>query len=467
SKVLTFIIHLVTGYYFNRLIEPEFHGNVGLAMSFTSLVNLIWSLELSSLLIRVKAKDNRVLSTAFWAAFGMSSFLSILFIALSGVFTELVDGSPDVRKYIILFSLTFFIFPLGLVPTVKLKQSLKFDLIGIVNFFAKILGILGALVLAILGEKFWSLFVLFGSYAVLMPVFKFIARPWLPSFQFDGAFLKQHAIFNGSLMFNKISGWLTENLDKQLVGKFWGEAALGGYNKAIGFLLMPKTYLVVSISDVLFPALSAENIDEQEKQKRFLDASALVTFLLFPLFFVLAALAQPFTYFYFPEEWDRPTIQWLIVVFSAAGLFSIFNPMFFTVLMSKSKPKFLFNVLLVKRIVLIAGILATFKFGLIALAFGKLGSEIIAFLINLFIGKKELAISRSQFVRSMLAGLLCSLIAAIAAYTLSYFLNGHTSYLINFLACGCLSVVVYFGISPWLNPSGWRFFRNFIANWNE
>ncbi|MBX2845081.1 MAG: hypothetical protein KTR13_02620, partial [Saprospiraceae bacterium] len=47
SKVLTFIIHLVTGYYFNRLIEPEFHGNVGLAMSFTSLVNLIWSLELS------------------------------------------------------------------------------------------------------------------------------------------------------------------------------------------------------------------------------------------------------------------------------------------------------------------------------------------------------------------------------------------------------------------------------------
>ena len=78
------------------------------------------------------------------------------------------------------------------------------------------------------------------------------------------------------------------------MGKFLGPVALGFYEKANSFALMPVNSISDRISGVMFSSFSRHQNDKEKLKEYFVKSVSTVSLLCFPIMFGLVAVSQYF-----------------------------------------------------------------------------------------------------------------------------------------------------------------------------
>ena len=110
--------------------------------------------------------------------------------------------------------------------------------------------------------------------------------------------------FGGTITLNGLIVYVAYNLEKLLLGRYFGPDALGLYGRAYELINLPTRILNSAVGSVAFSALSRLQTDEERIRKYFLAGYSLVVSLTLPTTIVCAVFADDIILVVLGPKWQ-------------------------------------------------------------------------------------------------------------------------------------------------------------------
>jgi O-antigen/teichoic acid export membrane protein len=141
------------------------------------------------------------------------------------------------------------------------------------------------------------------------------ATRWIPGPPRRNAGVRSLMRFGGTLTLNGLVVYIAYNLEKVLLGRFWGAEAIGIYGRAYQLIRTPTDNLNSSIGEVAFAALSRVQDDRSRFRNYFLKGYSLVLAMTIPITVMCAFFANDLIAVLLGPKWN-----------SVAPIFSLLAP---------------------------------------------------------------------------------------------------------------------------------------------
>ena len=311
-----------------RLLGPEPFGVVAVAWLVFGLGNLVADFGLASALIQRKEISTDEIRYVFTLQMLVGLLLTGI-IASSAGWIAMFFRHPEAARVIQAMSLLFVFQSLGQTAIALLRRNLDFRRPQLAQFSSYLIGyICIGVPMAFAGYGAWSLVVanLVQSLLNSAIVYAAVRHPLWPRFR-----LKEHSLFSfgAKVTASNLSSWGLINLDSTLIGRVFGIAELGLYNRAINLVTTPITAIVPSLQSVLFAASARAQEDRPALRRTYLAALGVIGFVCMPPFFALAVVPETVMTGIYGLSWKNaaPLLTPLALAMPFNALLSIGGPM--------------------------------------------------------------------------------------------------------------------------------------------
>lgn len=319
-STVRFAIQLVSLVVLARLLNPADYGLMGMIATATGFAALFRDMGLSVATIQKPDLTHTDVNDAFWLNVYASLGLLIILLLISPLIATFYD-EPRLKFALPVVSLTFLASGCSVQHSAILRRQMKFFQIGLIETLSILSGFLTSLALAFLGAGYWSLV---GG--VLMMdgqtcLFYWLICRWRPS-RPTRLTKGGNLIHVGShmLAINVIS-YFSTNLDRILVGHFFGKSTLGLYNRSISIVSLPTLQLITPISTVMLPMFSRLRDQPDQYQKTILSSLRLMIAITAPAVALMVACPEPVIEVLLGSKWMSATAILPILALSYATHF--------------------------------------------------------------------------------------------------------------------------------------------------
>jgi PST family polysaccharide transporter len=125
--------------------------------------------------------------------------------------------------------------------------------------------------------------------------------------------------YGGSITFNGVIVYVAYNVDKVLLGRYWGADTLGIYGRAYQLINLPTDNLTSTVSQVVFPALARLQNDAERLRSYFVQGYGFFFALVMPLTAGCAIFSNDIVTVFLGPKWT-----------AAAPIFRLLAPTMFT-----------------------------------------------------------------------------------------------------------------------------------------
>lgn len=286
-----------------RLLGPQAFGQAMLIMIVLGFGWLLADAGFGAALIQRPELTEADVSYALGWVLAVSITIGALIVVAAPQLSE-AFGEPALAPMLRLCGALIPLQALSNLPMSLLRRRLDMKRQQLIQVGSYVLGYggVGAL-LALLGFGAWSLVIGFGAQTLIVLVAGYwVVRHTLrPTLRGDGAL----RAFGFSVMGTNLANWAIDNLDRVVVGRFWGAGALGAYSAAGNLARAPVSLLVNAAQSVVFSTASLVQRDSQRLGRGFLGALNMVSLLTFPLFCFLGLHAQVVIHALYGERWQQ------------------------------------------------------------------------------------------------------------------------------------------------------------------
>lgn len=303
-----------------RLLTPSDFGVYAMAWPVLGLVGLFQAMGLSQAIIqKPKLKENEV-SALFWINLLVSLCLTVFLMALAplaGWFYK----EPSVVPLILALSGVFLVQGLGMQPEALLNRKLDFAALGAVSASNAVITLAVSIAACFISPSYWALF--WGSLAGCLwsnGCYWLRAR-WWPSRPSVNKDVFDMVKFGAGITGSNFAGFIERNIDDILIGRNWGSAALGLYDRAYRLLLFPLQQVMAPIGKVMIPILSRLNEEPQRYRRAYFGAMNQILLLILPGAVFLLVMADPFIPFILGESW-----RGAVPIFQALAFIGLLQP---------------------------------------------------------------------------------------------------------------------------------------------
>ena len=382
-----------------RLLTPTEFGIAAAGLFFTQLAMKLSELGFNAALVRAKFIERIHLSTVF-------TINLLVGLAMFGALTALAPavaefyGAPETLNVVRLAAIGFLIFPLGAVPAALLTRNMRFRQTAMVDWFHSLTFAAGTIVLAWLGFSYMSPVYAKVAAIVVQAVSRIAFARWRPSLGISRAALAEIIPFGAGMYAKRLLEYAANHLDNVIVGKLFGMAALGFYDKAFSTMSRILTRFNGGGPNVSFRIFAIIH----DQPQRFAHAYARVvtgaSLVVFPIFGFLIAVAPHLMVVLFGEQW-RPAAA-PFQVLCLAGCFRVLNSYAGAAIQaagwiwSQVWRQVLYTVLIVVTIV------ALRPFGVVGAAVGVLVATLVMTVTMHVLLKRLAAVDWSSLIRPVL-----------------------------------------------------------------
>ena len=316
SQGVTFLASTILA----RLLSPESYGIVGLITVFTGFIMVFSDGGLSYALIRSDfgRTFQRVL-TNLSMFLGAGLFLVTVMAAWPIAYFY---NDPGLVLPIVVLATTFLFKGLGLAQGAVLAKNLQFGYIGKVTLLSNLAQILLSIPMAYLGAGYWALIVPQIIAAIITSVlyerkvklgFKIYPRSYIVV-----VFRHTRKLVGSVIGFSSINYW-ARNSDNMIVGKWYGPADLGIYNRAYSLLLLPLNLITGLFNNILFPNLKKLQSRDGDIEHEYYFVLNVIGCLTFPLTLLFVMFPKELVLLLWGKHWAQ-----------VAGLLPYFGLLIFT-----------------------------------------------------------------------------------------------------------------------------------------
>jgi O-antigen/teichoic acid export membrane protein len=327
---------------FARLAGPTAAGDYALAAAVTGFLTPVAEAGLSQAVVQARDVKPGHVAALVWVNFALGVFIFVLIGVFGPAFAAWYDR-PAVGGLLLLMGATLLITPFGAQHAGLLYRDLHFEKIARIETGSWAGSFLLVLVLCLTGWGAWAMAAGFALRNVLATAgCLWMGRNLVPAGWMKTAAFREIKPYLQFGMYDLGSRWtdfLSNYLDKLIVGKWLGATVLGYYNTAFTLLMLPTARLGYIITRVTFPLYARIREDRPQMQAFFSKISRDVVLLLFPVYTGMMVFSKEITLLLFGEQW-LPAAP-LLVAFGLAGWVRTLSAPFPYLLKGLGKPQWM------------------------------------------------------------------------------------------------------------------------------
>lgn len=318
STVIGSLMQLAQIVVLTHFLDKKDFGLMAMALFVIGISRIFIDMGISNALIYKQHINKYQLSTLFWLNIFIGGILFLIIIAISPFVAHFYE-TPALKGVIDWVAVSFLIIPWGQQFEALLRKNLRFKILAIQDISGKTVGLIVAIVLALLGYGVYALvFASLATSAVFVLVQSFVGfRDYCPKFIFSYRSLKKKGFFSFGLyqMGERLVNYFNSNFDTLLIGKLLGMEALGLYNIAKILAMKPYQILNPIITKVAFPVFSKLQEDTTKLKRAYLKCIQLLTSSNAPIYIFMILFAHPLIHIIFGPEWQAaaPILQLLSI----------------------------------------------------------------------------------------------------------------------------------------------------------
>ena len=342
----TFLLRVGSLMVMARLLDPSDFGLVGMVTAFTGVLGLFRDFGLSAATVqRVEVAEDQI-STLFWINIAVGTFLMLIASAMAPLVARFYH-QPRILWVMVVMASGFLFNANGVQHSALLQRQMRFTILSLIDVLSLLLSIAVGIVMAWKGFGYWALVATSLVPSVVYSIGAWMAAAWVPGMPRCNKGILPLMRFGGTITLNSLVVYFAYNLEKVLLGRFWGAEAVGIYGRAYQLISIPTDNLNSSVGEVAFSALSRLQDDQHRLRSYFLKGYALTLGLTLPLTIICALFANDAIFVVLGPKWN-----------DAAAIFRLLSPTIVIFAMINPFGWFLFSTGRVRRSLKIALVIA-------------------------------------------------------------------------------------------------------------
>jgi O-antigen/teichoic acid export membrane protein len=302
AQAANFLFRLGSLVVLARLLEPKDFGLVGMVTAFTGVLDLFRDFGLSAATVQRSTVTEEQISTLFWINMMFGGLLALLTVLMAPAIAAFYH-EPRLFWVATVLSAGFLFNAAGVQHTAVLQRQMRFAALAVTNTVPLIVGTLIAVAAAMAGYGYWALVAMTVAQPLATTIGLWLVSGWVPGRPHRRAGIRSMMRFGGTLTVNGIIVYLATNLDKVLLGRYWGVDAIGLYGRAYQLTNIPTSNLNSAAGEVAFSALSRLQDDPVRRKNYFLKGYSLVLGFTLPLTLACTLFADDMIHVLLGPKW--------------------------------------------------------------------------------------------------------------------------------------------------------------------
>lgn len=435
NQLISFGVSLILA----RLLMPAEFGLIGMIGIFMGLATVLISSGLSGSIIRTDKPDQADFSTVFiFNLVGSIVLYTLMFIAAP--FIADFFEQPLLISITRLYSLIFVINAFSSVQVMRLHKNLDFKTETKASLLSTLVSALVGTTLAYNGFGVMSLVWMAIVGALVRSSMLWIQSKWQPSLIFDRKKFRYHFSFGSRMMISSVLDILFNNAYTLIIGKYYSPTHLGYYTRADSLKQMPVSNFSSILNKVTFPLFAEIKNDDVRLKSVYKKILKMVVFIIGPVLMLMAALAEPMFRVLFTEKW-LPAVPYFRIL-CITGLLYPLHAYNLNILSVKGRSDLFLRLEIIKKVLIIIILAASFPFGIYGLLWGQVVSSVLAFFINTHYSGKFLTYTSWEQLLDILPAIALTLGMGGVIYAVDFYLQNSSDWMR--LILGSFSGIVFF-----------------------
>ncbi|MBR4458425.1 MAG: lipopolysaccharide biosynthesis protein [Clostridia bacterium] len=434
-------VELIVSIVLARVLLPEQYGSIALVTVVINILQVFVDGGLGNALIQKKNADQVDFSTVFFFNIAFCAVIySLLFLASPLIANFYSD--PELTPVIRVLGLTVLISGVKNVQHAYVSRHMLFHRF----FYATLGGTIGAAVIGIWmayhGYGIWALVAQQIFNVTLDTVILWFTVRWRPTRAFSWQRLKGLYSYGWKILVSRLIDTVYQDIRQLIIGKKYSKSDLAYYNRAKQFPMFITSNINTSINSVLFPAMSSVQ-DEKERVKAMTRRSIRVsTYIMAPLMMGLAACGKPVVQILLTNKW-LPCVPYL-TIFCITYMFQPLHTANLNAIKAMGRSDLFLKLEIIKKVIGIIALVISMQFGVMAMAYSLLITNVIGQVINSWPNKKLLNYAYPEQLMDILPNILTAAGMGLIVYAVEGFgLNKWATLLIQVP----LGVIIYIAAS--------------------
>ena len=459
QRYSTMFISFISGIILARLLTPYDYGCIGMLSIFMVLAEAFIDGGFGSALIQKKNPTQEDYSTIFWWNLCMAVLMySVLYISAPAI-ARFYD-IPLLCNVLRVQGIILFIYAFNIIQKNQLRKKLNFRVLSIVTITTSITSLVITILMAYHGFGVWSLVAQNMVMAAIPALVFWFYIKWRPIWTFSWKSFRELFSFGLYMFLTHLVNQFGNQIQGLLIGRFYSPSTMGLYSKAHGTEKLASQSISQVMTQVTYPLYAEVQDDRKALGNMIKRLTMVLSFLTFPLMFILLLCAKPIFVLLYSDRWlgSVPYFQVLCI----AGLAFCLQSVNYQSISAIGKSKALFVWTLVKRVTGIAFVvLGLIIYGMKGLLMGMVLNTWFSYFVNIGLVSKYIGYKWINQLLDILPMLIASSVAAAVSYYISSLLD------LQLYADGIVKllifVAIYMGWSLVLKPEAYSYSKTILA----
>lgn len=413
TQIIGFVISVILA----RLLGPEEYGMVALLTIFLVVSNVFINSGFWIALVQKKNADELDFNSIFYFNICMAFIIYALLWIMAPCIANFYH-KPILVTILRISALNLVISSFNGVQDAILTREMRFHLSFLIGLFGSVTqGVIGIL-LAYYGYGLWALvFASLGTSITIM-VAKWGLIGWRPRLIFSYTRVKSLFNFGSKILCSELLETFFNQLYCLIIGKRYTPADLAFFNKGESIPSVVMSSVQGVIGSVAFPAMSKVQNDRAQIRAIMKRMMTISSFLIFPAMCGLAVIAKPLVILIFTDKWldSVPYLQLACISYAVYPI-HVAN---LQVIQACGRSDIFLRLEIIKKIVAVVVICATFKYGVLALAIGRASIGPVCSLINAMPCNKLIGYPFWEQFMDLFKSVFAAMISCLMVYSLTF-----------------------------------------------
>ncbi len=295
-------VQFVVSVVLARLLSPADFGLIALLTFFTSLSITFVQGGLSLALVQKQDTTREEESAVFWCNLAASCLFGLGLLLIAPAAARLY-GQPLLRPLMAVAAAQVVVSALGAVHVELLTRQLRFDRIIRTGVASSVISAAVGVGAALAGWGVWALAWQMLSAATVGTVALWLVSPWRPQLRFRPSAIRELWGFGAFISLSSVLETLYTNGSSLVLGKLYGLADVGLFNRAASIQALPTNIISQVIARTALPLFASRADDKPALVRGFRLATALAMVATTPMLVGLALLSDLVILTLFGPRW--------------------------------------------------------------------------------------------------------------------------------------------------------------------
>lgn len=412
AQGVTFVVSIILA----RILDPTDYGTVAIVVTFITLANVFVTCGFGTALIQKKDADK----------LDFSSILIVNLIVGIGIYIIIYFLSPLISNFYNMdltnvFRVLALKIPLASINSVQqayVARRMEFKKFFWSTSIGTVISAGVGIALAFCGYGVWALVFQYLVNSFIDTIVLTIVIRKFPGWKVSFERVKLLLRFGVPILLSNLLYNFCNELSNLIIGKKYSSEDLAFFSKGKQLPHLVVNNINVSVSSVLFPALSKFQDDRALLLDKMRKSMKMSCYLMTPFLMGLIIVAEPTVNLLLTEKWlfCVPYLQLFCIFY----LFQPIQTSNLEALKAIGESKLVLKLEIIKRISQIVILLISLNFGVLGIAIGNIIASFIRSFINAFPNKKIFNYSYLQQIFDLLPTFLITIVMCVIVYFVGF-----------------------------------------------